>query len=143
MQKVVSIISIIIYLGYYYFLNLREIKKDKDNNKLFYLIRLDSLFYLVTFYIYKGFNKEAVSIYLYFIFMFSSLVFILYDLNDNYDLKKQIKIDRIYYIIGLSILIIPLIYYLKTNNIINMYFITLIINLLIPLIIYIVKRFKK
>lgn len=143
MQKVVSIISIIIYLGYYYFLNLREIKKDKDNNKLFYLIRLDSLFYLVTFYIYKGFNKEAVSIYLYFIFMFSSLVFILYDLNDNYDLKKQIKIDRIYYIIGLGILIIPLIYYLKTNNIINMYFITLIINLLIPLIIYIVKRFKK
>ena len=154
MQGIVSIISFIIWIIYYYFLVNREIvrknmNKDKYNFKLlkqdiFYLCRLDSLFYLITFYIYKGFNKTSVTIYLFFIFVFSSLVFILYDINDNYDLKKNnFKKEKIYYLICFIIMFIPLIFYLFKKDITNTCFLTLIINFLIPIIIYITRIIRK
>ena len=53
-HKVVSTVSFLIWLCYYYYLVKREIiHKNQDLNlkkNIFHLIRLDSLFYLVAFY---------------------------------------------------------------------------------------------
>lgn len=142
MQKVVSIVSFIIWLIYYYFLVNREIvrKNKEEKNDFFHLFRLDSLFFLITFYIYKGFNNQSVTIYLYFIFMVSSLVYILYEIEDKYNIKENnINKEKIYYILSLLILLIPIIYYLRHKDLAFTCFITLIINFLIPIGIYITK----
>ena len=148
MHKVVSIISFILWIFYYYFLVNRELVRKNSPNSFkedfFYLVRLDSLFFLITFYFYKGFNNASVTIYLFFIFIFSSLVFILYDINDNYDIKKiKFKKEKYYYLICLIIMFIPLIYYFKTKNIANTCCYILDINFLIPIIIYIIRIIMK
>lgn len=146
-HKVVSTVSFLIWLCYYYYLVKREIiHKNQDLNlkkNIFHLIRLDSLFYLVAFYIYKGFNNNSVTIYLYFIFAFSSLVFILYDLENYNQIKINIKKEKIYYLFSFILIFIPIIYYIKTNNIANTEFITLIINFLLPVGINIIKVLDK
>lgn len=148
MHKVVELISFIIWITYYFLLVSREIcrknlNKDKyDINliktNIFYLFRLDSLFFLIIFYIYKGFNNESVTIYLYFVFVVSSLVFILYDINDKYNIKKNnYSKEKKYYIISFILMFIPIIYYFITKNVANACFYTLLINFLLPVGIYI------
>ena len=149
-HNVVSIISFIIWLFYYFFLVNREIArknkiKDQYNvsllkNNIFYLFRLDNLFFLLAFYIYKGFNNASVTIYLYFVFVFASLVFILYDIFDKYDLRKnKLKKEKYYYLGSFLLILIPLIYYLKKHNIANTAYLTLVIDFLVPVVIFIIS----
>jgi len=82
MHNLVKNISFIIWTIYYILLTNREIaRKNMNKDKytwnlltkdIFYLFRLDSFFFLIMFYIYKGFNNDSVTYYLYFVFMVSS-----------------------------------------------------------------------
>lgn len=147
MQRIVKIISMIIWIIYFWLLIKREIiRKNKNKDKytwnilksnIFYLVRLDNLFFLIMFYIYKGFNNDSVTAYLYFVFMFASLVFILYDLDDKYKIKKIDWSKETKYFIGAGILfVIPIIYYLITKDLANSYMLTFIIDFLVPIIIF-------
>ena len=153
MHKIVVYISLFIWFIYFILLTNREIfRKNKDKEKynlnflkknVFYLFRLDSLFFLVMFYIYKGFNNDSVTIYLYFVFVVSSLVFILYDLNEKYDIKKnKFKKEKWYYFVAFLMLLIPLVYYLVKKDIASTCFYTLLINFLLPIAIFFTKLIK-
>lgn len=153
MHEVVELISFIIWIIYFWILVSREVvRKNKNKEKytwdllkknIFYLFRLDSLFFLIMFYIYKGFNNESVTVYLYFVFVVSALVFIFYDISDKYDLKKiKLKKEKIYYIVSFILFLIPLVYYFVTKNIANSCFYTLVLNFLIPIEVFFVKLIK-
>lgn len=150
MHDVIVWISFIIWIIYYWLLVNREIcRKNKFQEKytwellkkdIFYLFRLDNLFFLIMFYIYKGFDNESVTIYLYFVFVVSALVFIFYDIQDKYNLRnnKLIK-EKIYYIISLLAFLVPIIYYFSTKDIANSCFYTLLINMLVPIFIFMTR----
>ncbi len=150
MHEIVVKISFIIWMIYYWILVNREIaRKNKNKEKytwsllkkdLFYLFRLDNLFFLIMFHLYKGFDNESVTIYLYFVFVVASLVYIFYDINEKYKiLKNKIMQEKIYYFISLIVFIIPIIYYFKTNDIPTTCFYTLLINFLVPIIIFMTR----
>lgn len=158
MYEVVELISFIIWIIYFWILVSREIRRKNMNKdkytlnylkkNIFYLIRLDNLFFLIMFYIYKGFNNRSVTIYLYFVFAFASLVFILYDIQDKYDIKKnKIKKEKIYLLGSLILFLMPVIHYRLHKDISLACYYTLIINFLVPIVIFliniVVKKIKK
>jgi len=150
MHNLVKNISFIIWTIYYILLTNREIaRKNMNKDKytwnlltkdIFYLFRLDSFFFLIMFYIYKGFNNDSVTYYLYFVFMVSSLVFILYDLQDKYNIKKnKVKKEKRYYFASFILYLIPGIYYFLKKDIPTVCLWTFAVNFFLPIAIFLTK----
>lgn len=150
MYEVVELISFIIWIIYFWILVSREIRRKNMNKEkytlsylkknIFYLIRLDNLFFLIMFYIYKGFNNTSVTVYLYFVFVVSSLVFILYDIKDKYDIKKnKLNKEKIYLFGSLILFLIPNIHYYFHKDMPIACYYTLIVNFLVPIVIFLIN----
>lgn len=150
MHDIVVKISFIIWMIYYWLLVNREIaRKNKNKDKytwallkkdIFYLFRMDNLFFVIMFYLYKGFNNDSVTIYLYFVFVVASLVYILYDINEKYKiLDNKIVKEKIYYFVALLCFALPIIFYFKEHDFANTCFYTLVLNFLVPIIIFLTR----
>lgn len=142
MNDVVAYVSLGIW-GIYFFLliyrELRRVKKEPDKfagkNILkhpFHLLRIDSLFFLLIYLVYNNFAKEIVLPYLYFIIVVTNIVYLLYDLGDNYGFKWPEKRELVYFFGGLIIIGFLLLYLVVKKNLLKLSIITLIVNLLVP-----------
>ncbi len=150
MTNIIVKLGIIVWLIYYIFLVKREIlRKNKNMEKyklkyfkqdIFYLFRLDSIFFLLTFLVYKNFHNEAVTNYLYLVFMFTSLVFIFYELDEKYNLKSlKYQKEKVYYLVSFIMGMIPVIIYFFKKDIGLFCLGTLVIDFLVPIGIYLTK----
>ena len=157
MIEVIEYFSIILWAFYLYLVVKREIlrkyilkdeyKKNMIINHPFHIIRIDSVFFLLVYIIYNDFADTRVMPYLYLIIIITNIVYVLYDLIDNYkNINIKAKEEYINYILYFSIIIVLIIYMLISKNIMKTYIYTLIINLLVPVIIWGVNKvikFKK
>ncbi len=144
MNKVVMYIGLIIW-GVYLFLAIyREIKKNRKMQdilkKPFQIFRIDSIFFLVIYLIYKNIIRGEILTYLYLAIIITNLVYLIYDLVDNYSMTKIKKNEMLYYFGGLIGIAILFIYLMITKNMIKVSIITLIINLFIPIYVIILNK---
>lgn len=142
MIEVIEYISLFIWMIFLFLSIYRETCRKKEIN-IFHLIRVDSVFFLALYIIYNDFARYEVLPYLYSVIIITSLVYLLYDIVDNYKFKKIAKKDYIYYIGGMVVVALVLIYYFIWGRITKVFIITLIVNLLIPGYVRLINRLKK
>ena len=153
MYEAVEYVGIILWVIYLILLMNREIKrKNKYNkeynlkmiiNEPFHLIRIDSVFFLIVYIFYSNLSDVRALPYLYVIIMITNVVYVLYDIADNYkDNKISFKKELINYFGVIIILLIALIYMLINKNVDGLCLLTLILNLLIPIYIWVVNMIK-
>lgn len=154
MIKVVEYLGIILWVIYLFLLINRELCRknkyiDEYNKKLiikhpFHLFRIDSIFFLIVYLIYNNFADINVISYIYIVIIITNIVYVIYDISDNYKFEKNIiKKEFLNYIIGLLFAIFLLIFMIFNDNIVNVYLITLIINIMIPMCIWGLKLLLK
>ncbi len=149
MIEIVKYISLILWVGYFFLGIYREIKRNKNKNikeilqKPFHFIRIDSLFFLIVYLYYNKIARDEVLPYLYLIIVITNIVYLLYDLFDNYKFERINKNDLLYYFLGIIIVVLLTIYLFICDNAIRVSTITLVINILIPCFISVVSFFKK
>ena len=101
MYEVIEYIGISLWLIYLIlFMNREILRKNKYKNeynikmlinKPFHLIRIDSIFFLLVYVYYSNLSDNRMLPYLYVIIMITNIVYVLYDISDNYkDRKKYI-----------------------------------------------------
>ena len=148
MNQVVTWISIILWVLYGILFIYREIlRNEKSNQKfnIFHIIRFDTILFLAIYLFYKYFAKNVNFSYLFLVIVLTNLVYLIYDLGDNYEMKNVNINDYIYYLIYLVIVIILGIVFIISSDYILITTIALIINILIPCyvaLIYGVKHHK-
>ena len=112
-------------------------------NKPFHLIRIDSVFFLIVYVIYSNLSDNRVLPYLYVIIMITNIVYVLYDISDNYkDIKNKLKKELINYFGIILFVIIVIIYFLINKNLDNTCILTLVLNIFTPVYIWIVNMIK-
>lgn len=154
MIKVVEYIGIILWIIYLFLLINRELCRknkyiDEYNKKLivkhpFHLFRIDSIFFLVVYLIYNNFADVNVISYIYIGIIITNVVYVIYDISDNYKVEKNVlKKEFINYFMGSLFVIFLLLFMIFSKNVVNVYLITLIINILIPICIWGLKLLLK
>lgn len=154
MIEVIEYCGLILWLIYLILLANREIsRKIKYENeytkeliikKPFHLIRIDSLFFLIVYLIYNNFADNRVLPYLYLIIVLTNIVYVLYDISDNYkEIKISLQKEYIYYLGVIVLLVIAGLYLFITRNLFNTCTLTLVLNLFVPVYIWLVKILKK
>ena len=154
MIEALEYISIILWMVYLFLLINREIcrknKLAKEYNKAlilkhpFHIIRIDSLFFLIVFWIYQDFVDNRVLLYLYLIIVLTIIVYVIYDLADNYsNIKKSFKNEWPNYLCGIIIVAFVLSYGFVSDNLLNTCAITLALNLIVPIYVWLIKIFFK
>lgn len=149
MIEIVKYLSLSLWIVYFFLAIYREIKRNKDKSiklilqKPFHFIRIDSLFFLVVYLYYNKIARDEVLPYLYLIIVITNIVYLLYDLFDNYKFEKISKKDFWYYFLGFVVVALTIGYLFICKNAIRVSTITLIINLLIPCFISVISFFKK
>jgi hypothetical protein len=149
MSKLMMYICLILWIIYYILLNKREYLRNKEQTKsgIFHLIRFDFILYLVIYIIYSLTLREYILPYLYLAIMLTGIVYVSYDLKDNYKKVKTIPETTsilLYLLVSIIILLIS-IYFIITNNFKVFSYITLICIFLTPINNYIIFKliFKK
>lgn len=147
MNKVVEYISLALWGTYLIFATYREIKSVNGSIKLilkkpFHFIRIDSLLFLIIYLVYNNFARIEVLPYLYLIIVLTSVVYLMYDLTDNYKFKKLKKWEYLVFIPVVIVLILVLSYLYFSEKMLRVATITLIINLFIPAYVSLVKFLK-
>lgn len=154
MIEVIEYCGLILWLIYLILLANREIsRKIKYENeytkeliikKPFHLIRIDSLFFLIVYLIYNNFADNRVLPYLYLIIVLTNIVYVLYDISDNYkEIKISLQKEYIYYLGVIVLLVIAGLYLFIIRNLFNTCTLTLVLNLFVPIYIWLVKILKK
>ena len=134
---------IVIYLKYC-------LSKLSDNNKLsikylksniFKIFRLDLLVLIIIFFYYASFNKGFVNEYLFAVFNIYLFVNSFYE---NHNIKKGMLKKEIFpLIIMLILMIIPIIYYIFSKNLILTYKVMFIYLFLENIVVLIFKNVKR
>ena len=153
MYKTVEYIGLSLWVIYLILFMNREIKRKNKYqkeynikmiiNKPFHLIRIDSVFFLIVYVIYSNLSDNRVLPYLYVIIMITNIVYVLYDISDNYkDIKNKLKKELINYFGIILFVIIVIIYFLINKNLDNTCILTLVLNIFTPVYIWIVNMIK-
>ena len=76
--------------------------------------------------------------------MLTNIVYVLYDISDNYkEIKISLQKEYIYYLGVIVLLVIAGLYLFITRNLFNTCTLTLVLNLFVPIYIWLVKILKK
>ena len=144
MNNVVFWISIGLWAIYGLLLIYREILRNKNmkNSNIFHLIRFDSVLFLAIYLFYKYYADNIKFFYLYLAIIITNIVYILYDIMDNYKIKND-KGSIIYYIVFLIGVIIMGTFYIFNKDYLLITTITLIINIFIPLYVWLLSHFNR
>ncbi len=144
MNNVISWISIGLWAIYGILLVYREILRNREmkNNNIFHLIRFDSVLFLAIYLFYKYYADNIKFFYLYLAIIITNIVYILYDIMDNYE-RKDNKGSIIFYLIFLIGVIIIGTFYIFNKDYLLITIITLIINIFIPLYVWLLSHFKR
>ena len=144
MNNVMSWISIGLWAIYGILLVYREILRNREmkNNNIFHLIRFDSVLFLAIYLFYKYYADNIKFFYLYLAIIITNIVYILYDIMDNYE-RNDNKGSILYYLVFMIIAAGLCFYYVITNNYLLVTTITLVINIFIPLYVWLLSRFKR
>ncbi len=153
MYKTVEYIGLSLWVIYLILFMNREIKRKNKYqkeynikmiiNKPFHLIRIDSVFFLIVYVIYSNLSDNRVLPYLYVIIMITNIVYVLYDISDNYkDIKNKLKKELINYFGIILFVIIVILYFLINKNLDNTCILTLVLNIFTPVYIWIVNMIK-
>ena len=139
-----SWISIGLWAIYGILLVYREILRNREmkNNNIFHLIRFDSVLFLAIYLFYKYYADNIKFFYLYSAIIITNIVYILYDIMDNYE-RNDNKGSILYYLVFMIIAAGLCFYYVITNNYLLVTTITLVINIFIPLYVWLLSRFKR
>ena len=143
-MEVIEYCGLILWLVYLFLFVKREIRrKNKYANeytkeliikKPFHVIRIDSLFFFIVYFIYSDFADNRVLPYLYVIIVLTNIVYVIYDITDNYKVKKSNWSDELIYCSGALILaIFAFVYLLITKDLLKTCTLTLALNLVVPI----------
>lgn len=149
MIKVVEILSLSLWSIYFLLGIYREIRRNREATfkelikHPFHFIRVDSLFFLIIYLLYNYIARDEVLPYLYLVIIITNIVYLLYDLVDNYKFNKIRKEEYIYFIVGVLVIISLFIYLYLCKNSLRVASISLFFNLLIPSLVSLIKLTKK
>lgn len=154
MIEVIEYCGLLLWVVYLFLFVKREIsrknKYEKEYTlqlivkKPFHIIRIDSLFFFIVYLIYSNFADNRVMPYLYILIILTNIVYVLYDITDNYKKKNfNLKKELIYYSGAIVIIFIGLSYLLITKDLFNTCLLTLALNLLVPVYIWLIRVFIK
>lgn len=150
MMEVIEYCGLFLWLVYLFLFVKREIgRKNKYNKeytkelivrKPFHIIRIDSLFFLLVYLLYCNFADNRVLPYLYVIIVITNIVYVSYDISDNYKTdKKKNKSELIYYSGVIVLALIVFGYMFISKNLINTCTLSLALNLLVPVYVWLMK----
>lgn len=153
MYKTIEYIGLSLWVLYLILFINREIaRKNKFKkeynikmiiNKPFHLFRIDSIFFLIVYIIYSNLSDNRILPYLYVIIMITNIVYVLYDISDNYkDIKIKFKKELVNYLGVVLFIIIVFIYFIISKNLDNSCILTLILDIFGPVYIWIVNMIK-
>ena len=153
MYKAVEYIGLSLWIIYLILFMNREIKRKNKYkkeynikmiiNKPIHLIRIDSVFFLIVYIIYSNLSDNRILPFLYVIIMITNIVYVLYDISDNYkDIKNKFKKELINYFGIVLFIIIVIVYFLINKDLDNTCILTLVLNIFTPVYIWIVNMIK-
>ena len=154
MTKIMEYCGLFLWIIYLYLFFNREIARKnkyvKEYNKEliikrpFHIIRIDSLFFLMVYLIYNDFADNRVLPYLYLIIVLTNIVYVVYDIADNYkNYKIDSKKELIYYSGAIILVIIAFGYMFISKNLFNTCTLTLAVNLLVPIYVWLMNIILK
>lgn len=112
-------------------------------NEPFHLFRIDSVFFLIVYIIYNNLADNRFLPYLYVLIMITNIVYVLYDIADNYKGVKNIFQKELINYLGIVLFaLVVFIYWFITKNLDNTCILTLVLNLLVPVYIWVVNMIK-
>ena len=150
MMEVIEYCGLILWIIYLFLLVNREIgrknkfAKEYDKELIikrpFHIIRIDSLFFLIVYLIYSNFADNRVLPYLYLIIVLTNIVYVVYDIADNYKKEKiDLRKDLVYYSGAIVLTLIVFGYMLISKNLINTCILSLVLNMFVPLYVWAMK----
>lgn len=153
MYKTIDYFGFILWVIYLILFMNREIKRKNKYieeynfkmiiNKPFHLIRIDSVFFLIVYFIYSNLSDNRLLPYLYVIIIITNIVYVLYDMSDNYKLDKiKFRNEIFNYLAIILLIIIIIITLLLKVDLNNVCILTLTLNLFIPIWAWIVNMIK-
>lgn len=153
MYEVIEYIGISLWLIYLIlFMNREILRKNKYKNeynikmlinKPFHLIRIDSIFFLLVYVYYSNLSDNRMLPYLYVIIMITNIVYVLYDISDNYKDRKNIFKQEIFNYVGILLfVVIVFMFWLFNKNLDNICILTLVLNLFVPVYVWIINMIK-
>ena len=153
MYEIIEYIGISLWIINLILFTKREISRknkyiEKYNIKMlinepFHLFRIDSVFFLIVYIIYNNLADNRFLPYLYVLIMITNIVYVLYDIADNYKGVKNIfKKELINYLGIVLFALVVFIYWFITKNLDNTCILTLVLNLLVPVYIWVVNMIK-
>ena len=146
MSKYVEILNFIFFLIYFVLVYYREVKRNSLENDVyspFHLVRIDSLFFLIVYASYVMILRKEVLLYPYLVIMITNIVYIAYDLGDNYKLERLSKKEIATLVACLLVLIVLFIISFKLNKMIAFNIFSFVIILIIPIVMSGFKFWKK
>lgn len=149
MKNFVEYTSLILW-GIYFLISIyREVRRNEDKDfkmilkKPFHFIRIDNLFFLGVFIFYNRIARDDVLPYLFLFIVITNIVYLMYDLVDNYGVLKWDSKNAFYFVAGVFVLFFLGIYYFWCKNGIRMATILLAINIFIPSFVSLIRLIKK
>lgn len=149
LMKIVEYISLFLWVVYFGLATYREIRRIRNTSfkelwqKPFHFFRLDSLFFLIVYLLYNYIARDEVLPYLYLVIIIANIVYLLYDLVDNYHFQKIAKEEYYYFVLVGIIIVLTFIYLNICGNVLRIATLTLLLNFLLPSILSIGKKMKK
>lgn len=146
MNKYVEILNFIFFLIYFVLVYYREVKRNSLENDVyspFRLVRIDSLFFLIVYASYVMILRKEVLLYPYLVIMITNIVYIAYDLGDNYKLERLSKKEIAILVACLLVLIALFIISFKLNKMIAFNIFSFVIILIMPIVMSGFKFWKK
>ena len=108
--------------------------------KPLHIIRIDSLFFFLVYLIYNNFADNRVLPYLYLIIVLTNIVYVVYDLADNYKGQKVVlKNELIYYSGAIILVVVAFVYMMFSKDLFNTCTLTLGLNIIVPIYIWLIK----
>ena len=141
MKIAVVWISLGLWLIYDIIFIYKEIlRNDSKKSNFFHLIRFDSILFLAIYLFYKHWAKNVYFPYLFLAIVITNIVYLIYDLEDNYT-KKRLNIKEIiYYILFIIIASVLFIIYIIYKDYLSISTYCLLINIFIPSYVWFVNH---
>ena len=119
---------------------IKEYDKSLIIKKPLHIIRIDSLFFFLVYLIYNNFADNRVLPYLYLIIVLTNIVYVVYDLADNYKGQKVVlKNELIYYSGAIVLVVVAFVYMMFSKDLFNTCTLTLGLNIIVPIYIWLIK----
>lgn len=150
MMEIIEYCGLFLWLIYLFLLTKREIRRKNKYSKEytkeliikrpFHIIRIDSLFFFVVYFVYTNFADMRVLPYLYLVIVLTNIVYVTYDITDNYKQEKDKDFNELIYYAGAMVLaIFAFGFMIFSKNLFNTCTLTLGLNILVPIYVWLVK----